>query len=195
MSSDNIMESETSRDRNSRWEEFISQIANGSEDAFSALYDESNWLVYSLALKVLNDQEDAEEVTLDVFKYVWDNASNYNSDRSNPSTWLVMLTRSRAIDKLRTRKAQTQSYDLLEYEMADPDSATDSDTLHSQNRKIILSALSELNEKQRQVVELAYFYQYSQSEIADMLDMPIGSVKSTVRLATEKLKKTLSVIK
>jgi RNA polymerase sigma-70 factor (ECF subfamily) len=195
MSSDNIRESETSRDRNSRWEEFISQAAKGSEDAFSALYDESNWLVYSLALKVLNDQEDAEEVTLDVFKYVWANASNYNSDRSNPSTWLVMLTRSRAIDKLRTRKAQSQSYDLLEYEMADPDSAADSDTLHSQNRKIILDALSELNEKQRKVVELAYFYQYSQSEIADMLEMPIGSVKSTVRLATEKLKKTLSIIK
>lgn len=195
MSSDNIRESETSRDRNSRWVEFISKAAKGSEDAFSALYDESNWLVYSLALKVLNDQEDAEEVTLDVFKYVWANASNYNSGRSNPSTWLVMLTRSRAIDKLRARKAQSQSYDLLEYEMADPDSAADSDTLDSQNRKIILDALSELNEKQRKVVELAYFYQYSQSEIADMLEMPIGSVKSTVRLATEKLKKTLSIIK
>jgi len=195
MSSENLKHSETSGDRNARWEEFISEIARGSEDAFSALYDESNWLVYSLALKILNDQSDAEEVTLDVFKYVWSNASSYDSKRSNPSTWLVMIARSRSIDKLRSRKIQDQSYDLLEYEMADPDNSTDSETLQSENRKIILDALSELNNKQRKVVELAYFYQYSQSEIADMTDMPIGSVKSTVRLATEKLKKTLTIIK
>lgn len=195
MSSDNIKDRESATDRNLRWQGYISEIGQDNETALAQFYDESKALVYSLALKTLNDQPDAEEVTLDVFKNVWINASKYESGRSNPTTWLIMMTRSRSIDKIRSRKSIQEVSDIIEKEIASTGSSTDSATLESEQRKIVLAALSELNSKQRQVVELAYFYQYTQTEIASKLDIPVGSVKSTIRLATEKLKKTLTIIK
>jgi len=189
---DNLKETETTKERNLRWQSYISEIARENEGALRELYDESNRLVYSLALRMLNDESEAEEVTLDVFKYVWSNSSGYDTGLSNPATWLVMLTRSRSIDRIRSRKNPSENFDIIENELADPDINPEHSALESQKRKIVLGALSELNPKQRTVVEMAYFYQYSQTEIANKMDIPVGSVKSTIRLAKEKLKKTLS---
>lgn len=195
MSPDYTSEPENPEDRNSRWKELISEIAAENESALSRLYDECNGLVYSLALKILNDKQDAEEVTLDVFKYLWENASKYRDDRSNPTTWIVMLTRSRSIDRIRSRKNKEVATDIFENEISTSDTETERPTVMSQERKIVTKALSELSRKQKNVVELAYFYQYTHSEIAEKLDMPLGSVKSAIRLATEKLKQNLTQLK
>ena len=185
----------SSVERNLRWQEYLLEIARGKESALSDLYDESKGLIYTFALKILDNQSDAEEITLDVYKYVWSNAANYNAELSNPSTWLIMLTRSRSIDKNRSRKNAQELSDIIEKEIYSSEKSTDKAALESEQRKIILEALSELDPNHRRVLELAYFYQYTQSEISEMMDIPLGSVKSIVRVATEKLKKTLEIIK
>lgn len=185
----------SSVERNLRWQGYLSEIAQGRESALSELYDESKGLVYTFALKILDNQSDAEEITLDVYKYVWNNAANYNAELSNPSTWLIMLTRSRSIDKNRARKDTQELSDIIEKEISSSEKSTEKAALESEQRKIILEALSELDPNHRRVLELAYFYQYTQSEISEMMGIPLGSVKSIVRLATDKLKKTLEIIK
>ena len=185
----------SSVERNLRWQEYLSEIAQGKESALSDLYDESKGLVYTFALKILDNQSDAEEITLDVYKYVWGNAANYNAELSNPSTWLIMLTRSRSIDKNRSRKNAQELSDIIEKEIYSSEKSTEKAALESEQRKIILEALSELDPNHRRVLELAYFYQYTQSEISKMMGIPLGSVKSIVRVATDKLKKTLEIIK
>jgi RNA polymerase sigma-70 factor (ECF subfamily) len=185
----------SSVERNLRWQKYLSEIAQGRESALSELYDESKGLVYTFALKILDNQSDAEEITLDVYQYVWSNAANYNAELSNPSTWLLMLTRSRSIDKNRSRKNAQELSDIIEKEISSPEKSTENAALESEQRKIILEALSELDPNHRRVLELAYFYQYTQSEISTMMDIPLGSVKSIVRVATDKLKKTLKIIK
>ena len=191
MSQDIDNKSESSTQRNLRWRILIALIAKEDEDSLGKLYDETNRLLYSLALQILSNTDDAEEVTLDVYKYVWKSASNYDPEQSNPSTWLVMLTRSRAIDKLRSRKTPTVIPDTFEGELTSTDGGPENSVMGLEKRQIVLDALSVLSPKQRKVIELAYFSQFNQSEIAEMLDMPVGSVKSTIRLAKDKLKKTL----
>jgi RNA polymerase sigma-70 factor (ECF subfamily) len=185
----------SSEERNLRWQKYLSEIAQGRESALSELYDESKGLVYTFALKILDNRSDAEEITLDVYKYVWSNAANYNAELSNPSTWLIMLTRSRSIDKNRSRKNAQELSDIIEKEISSSGKSTEKAALESEQRKIILEALSELDPNHRRVLELAYFYQYTQSEISEKMGIPLGSVKSIVRVATDKLKKTLEIIK
>ena len=171
-------QSSSNAERDTRWKKLITEVAAGNEKALSKLYDESIKLTYSLAMQILSNASEAEEVALDVYKYVWKNASNYDPGRSNPATWLVMLTRSRAIDKL--SKEETNPEDTV---------------MGLEQRKFVQEALSALNPKQRRVIELVYFYQFKQSEVANMLDIPIGSVKSTIRLAKEKLSGSLKLLK
>jgi RNA polymerase sigma-70 factor, ECF subfamily len=191
MSQDIYKKSEPAFERNLRWQSLIAHIANEHEESLGKLYNETNRLLYSLALQILSNDDDAEEVMLDVYKYVWKSASNYDPEQSNPATWLVMLTRSRAIDKLRSRKNPLELSDTLERELSNTDANPEDSVMGLEKRQIVLDALSELSPKQRKVIELSYFYQFNQSEISQMLEMPVGSVKSTIRLAKEKLKNTL----
>ena len=195
MSQDMDNKSESSTQRNLRWQSLIARIAEEDEDSLGKLYDETNRLLYSLALQILSSGSDAEEVILDVYKYVWKNASGYDPRQSNPATWLVMLTRSRAIDKLRSRKNPLELSDAFEIEFAKSDTSPEDSVMGIEKRKIVVDALRDLSPKQRKVIELCYFYQYRQSEVAEMLEMPVGSVKSTIRLAKEKLKNTLVLFK
>lgn len=191
MSQDIDNKSESSTLRNLRWQSLIALIAKEDEDSLGKLYDETNRLLYSLALQILSNSADAEEVMQDVYKYVWKSASNYDPEQSNPATWLVMLTRSRAIDRLRSRKSPLELSDTLEREFAKTDINPEDSVMGLEKRKIVQDAMLELSPKQRKVIELVYFYQFRQSEISEMLDMPVGSVKSTIRLAKGKLKNTL----
>lgn len=194
MSSDVNIKSESSLERNQRWKHLLTQIAKEDDNALGELYDQSNRLIYSLVLKILGDISESEEVTLDVYKYVWKNASNFDPLQSNPTTWLVMIARSRSIDKLRSRKSTVEISDSLERELTNTDIGPEDTVLGQETRKIVQDALLELSPKQRKVIELVYFYQFNQSEIAEMLDMPVGSVKSTIRLAKNKLKYTLNLL-
>ena len=106
-----------------------------------------------------------------------------------------MLTRSRAIDKLRSSNIPIKLSSTFEEELSKTETSPEDTVMGLEQRKFVQDALSSLNPKQRRVIELVYFYQFRQSEVANMLDIPIGSVKSTIRLAKEKLSGSLSLLK
>jgi len=175
------------------WAMLISQVAEGNESAFSALYDGTSQLVYGLALRILADRAEAEEVITEVYIQVWHKAADYKPDTSTASAWLLMLTRSRAIDRFRSNAKRKKVEESLEWyiptTLADPERAA----LAVEQRQFIQNALSKLTPEQRRVIELAYFFGLSQSEIAAQLDQPLGTVKSWVRVGMIKLHELLTL--
>lgn len=170
------------------------RLVSGDQSALSELYDKTSRFVYGLALRVLQDPADAEEVTLDVFTQAWRQASRYDSSRGEPLTWLLTLAHSRAIDRLRSRGSTTrreqgldETFDLKS-ESPDPESLSAS----AQRARLVKRALSELSIEQREVIELAYFEGLSHAEIAERTGQPLGTAKSRIRLAMGKLREALA---
>lgn len=177
----------------------IKHIANGQETAIEALYDRYNRLVFSVALAVVGDRAIAEEVTLDVFVHVWRGAKTYDPSRAKVSTWLVAITRHHAIDVLRWHGSRVDSKsvlldDLLLQDESDPSDPEEQAGL-SMERKHVRGALAGLPPDQRQALFLAFFKGYSHQEIANALQQPLGTVKTRIRLAMQKLRQMLIDLK
>ncbi|MCU0522461.1 MAG: sigma-70 family RNA polymerase sigma factor [Anaerolineae bacterium] len=173
----------------------IRLIALAREDALSELYDRYVRLVFSLALNVVGDASTAEEITQDVFVRVWEHATQYRADLAGVSTWLTSITRHRAIDALRRTGARPDRNAVTWAEVAPaeepavggPEVAT---TLALESARV-RAAVSELSPEQKQVLVLAYFQGLTQSQIAEALGMPLGTVKTRVRLAMQHLRAAL----
>lgn len=176
------------------WLKIIPRIADGDGGALREFYDGTSGLVYSLALRILSDKTEAEDITIEVYTQVWDKASDYDPDKSSPSAWLMMLTRSRAIDRLRNRSKMNLVQEYEEGDYSNPNSGPEEITMAGQQRKIVQSALTKLAPQQRRAIELAYFYGLSQSEIAREMDQPLGTIKSWIRFGMIKLRDSLSII-
>lgn len=178
--------------RNQQLAALIKSVADGDEISLASLYDATRRLLYGLALKILGDAESAEEVLLDVYKQVWHKAASYSQERGNPLSWLMTITRSRAIDRLRSDYQERRRSDALDAvrELAGS-SNIEEDAAHSQMRRVILAALESLPPEQREVIDLAYYGGLSQSEIAARLGQPLGTVKTRARLAMIKLREKL----
>jgi RNA polymerase sigma-70 factor (ECF subfamily) len=173
----------------------LRQIANGQNAGIEALYDRYNRLVFSVALAMVGERTVAEEVTLDVFVQVWRAAATYDADRGNVRTWLIAITRHHAIDVLRWQRARLDSKsvyldDLPLLDDADVP-AVEEDAELAQQRDRVHEALGQLPPDQRAVLQLAYYKGYSQQQISDLLKQPLGTVKTRVRLAMQKLRKLL----
>jgi RNA polymerase sigma-70 factor (ECF subfamily) len=175
------------------WTLQIRQIATGDQDALGELYDGTNHLVYGLALRILGDPGEAEEVSLDVYEQVWRQARDFSLQRGTPLVWLTMLTRSRAIDRLRVAKRQRHREESLdEVDAFISTTATpEEDAMTSERRQLVQMALGDLKPEQREAIELAYFQGLSQSEIAEHLGQPLGTVKTRIRLGMMKLREWL----
>ena len=167
-------------------------IALSQEQALAQLYDRYNRLVFSLALAIVQDRATAEEITLDVFMRIWQKAALYNPEQARVSTWLTHITRNHAIDVLRRRAVRPEHHSVEldeEAPRSEPPGPTPADTAEeSLQRERIRLALSLLPADQRQVLFLAYFEGYTQSQIADTLRQPLGTVKTRMRLALQKLR-------
>ncbi len=168
-------------------------------EAIGALYDRYGRLVYTVAVHVVGDQETAEEITQDVFVRAWESARTYQPEVAKVSSWLVSITRHRAIDELRRRGVRPEKDRIdwpedigLEHMDGMPvlDGPEESVETNLQNRSL-RRLVAELPPEQRQVLGLAFFKGLSQSQIADLLGEPLGTVKSRVRLAMQKLRDTL----
>lgn len=173
-------------------EQLIHLITKAQEGALSQLYDRYNRLVFSLALAVVDDRATAEEITLDVFMRVWQKADSYRAEQAKVSTWLTHIARHHAIDVLRRRSVRADQY-AVNLEDALPISDSAGPTPHesvelSQQREHVQAALAQLPEDQKQALILAYFNGYSQSEIAQALHQPLGTIKTRLRLAMQKLR-------
>ena len=174
--------------------DLISRISKGDEDAMKAFYKQTVNLVYGMALRVIANTHEAEEVALEVFMQVWRNAASYNSDLSEPLTWVLMITKRRAIDRKRIMTKKLITEEQFDENLATAESSAEVSYIAGQKREIVRNTLDQLTQKQRRVIELSYYYQMSHSEIAEQLDMPIGSVKSTIRVAMVKLRNIIKKI-
>lgn len=183
--------------------DLLTRMAMGEETALGALYDRWSPLISSLAMHLLRDVSEVEEVVEETFWQAWRQAARYEAARGAVSTWLTTIARSRALDRLRARRRRQEEpwSGLSEHDRdaqvdsapatGDPAAMAES----SERRRLVLAALEALPPEQREVIELAYFGGLSQSEIADKTGQPLGTVKTRVRLAMEKLREPLAVLR
>ena len=173
----------------------IKSIARAQAEALSELYDRYNRLVFSVAFAILGDHATADEVTLDVFVRVWRNAGSYRPELGKVSTWLVAITRHHAVDVLRWHNSRPDSnsqhwediFVVGNHATREPEEKTEQ-TLQREN---IRKAVAQLPEDQRQALVLAYFRGYTHEQIAENLKQPLGTIKTRIRLAMQKLRQFL----
>lgn len=161
---------------------YLRRVARGDEAALAVIYAQFGGPVYSLALRVLGDSALAQEVTQDVFLKVWTNPSAWDANKGQFSSWLLTLTRYTAIDRIRREIRRTgKDVELDENVETQVDDQSDTpDRLHS--------LMLHLPKEQREVVELAYFRGLKHTELAERLGLPLGTVKTRLRLGLHKLK-------
>jgi len=173
----------------------VKLIADAHTDAIQELYDRYNRLVFSVALTVLGDRAVAEEATLDVFVRVWQGAKTYRPDRAKVNTWLIAITRHHAIDILRWQNSRpdVKSLSLNDVSLSNGTAVPDTEARVeiSLQRARIRSAVAQLPAEQRQALVLAYFKGYTHQQIAEVLKQPLGTIKTRIRLAMQKLRETL----
>jgi len=171
--------------------ELIQALKTGQTSALSKLYDRYGAVVYGLALKILKDAQEAEDLTQEIFVSLWHN-NTYNPARGSLSSYLVVMTRSRSLDKLRSRTSRSKFLERWQ-------NTTTQTFSHSAFEQVdiwdtsqhVQEALAELPEQQRKILEMAYYQDLSQSEIANSLNIPLGTVKTSARQALKKLRKIL----
>jgi RNA polymerase sigma-70 factor (ECF subfamily) len=186
----------SARQRDLEWYAYIQAVALGNTDALSSLYDESSHLVYGIALRVLGNQADAEEVTTDVYSQVWRSAANFQEGRGSASGWLVMLARSRAIDRIRSQKRRKKEDPISSaINVESRDESPEQTSSRAQERERIAAAMQSLSPEQRELIVLAFYSGFTQSELAEKLRQPLGTVKTRIRLAMMKLRDLLKEVR
>jgi RNA polymerase sigma-70 factor (ECF subfamily) len=170
----------------------LARLASGDMTALSELYDQYSRLLYSLALRVLGDEGDAEDLVQDVFTRAWTHAGTFDVSRGSVTSWLVTMTRTKAIDRLRARRARPEGaavHDTAVLEDLPTTAGPVEDRLISEQEAArVRDALATLPLLERMALELAYYEGLSQSEIAERLEQPLGTVKTRMRRALLKLR-------
>ena len=176
-------------------ETLLRLIASAQENALGELYDRYGRLVYSMALNTVGEPTLAEEITQDVYLRVWEKAGTYRSDQGKVITWLASIARYRAIDVLRRQSVRPEGNRAIlseedAFELPDPINTEDQVEI-SQRKQHIRNAIAQLPEEQRRALAMAFFQGYSHTEIAEILNEPLGTVKTRIRLAMQKLRTIL----
>lgn len=178
--------------------DLIAAAAGGDERAVGSLYDRYGGVLFAVAYRIVGQRADAEEVVIEVFAQAWRDAHRFEPNRGSVAGWLTMIARSRALDMVRARTRRDRITASAAADrpgespgMSDwrPDALTALDD--SERRTRVREALDTLSPPQRQAIELAYFEGLSQSEIAERLKEPLGTVKTRVRLGMQKLREYL----
>ena len=168
--------------------ELLAKIAKGDENAFITLYDRHASHVYALALRILSDPMLAEEATQDAFLKLWSRARQFVAERGSLLVWLLTITRRTALDRLRLegrRPSLSDGTDPEELLSSIPEAGTFSDESRWRSMSMVIQGLPH---EQQQVIELAYYQGLSQTEIAETLGWPLGTVKTRLRAALEHLR-------
>jgi RNA polymerase sigma-70 factor (ECF subfamily) len=168
----------------------MARIRRRDHSALAELYDKYGGRVYSLAVTIVGEDTAAQEVTQDTFIKVWEHPETYRYDDSRFLAWLLMITRHRAIDHLRREKLRSgQSFSMDDEDAPElPDASLDGEEKWREMRHV----LDALPAEQREVIVMAYYHGLSQSEIAEMLGWPLGTVKTRLRLGMQKLRDALT---
>jgi RNA polymerase sigma factor (sigma-70 family) len=162
-------------------------IASAQEGSFLELYQRYNRSVYSLAKRILRTNSDAEEVTQDVFVKIWDKALEYAPHKGKVSTWILTIAHHSAIDALRKRNSRA-SLPMFDEELEQIPQATQTDLLE---QSMIQNALAKLEPQEQMCIELAYFEGLSHAQLAKHTELPLGTIKTRIRLALVKLRNAI----
>jgi RNA polymerase sigma-70 factor (ECF subfamily) len=170
--------------------ELLRRVSAGDEEALVALHGRYVNLVYSVAYRVLNDTMAAEEITQDTFMRLWNKSYTYDPDKGRFMTWLLTVTRRLAIDLLRRRQRRTPQAGMVFMDEAPQfwEEVLTTDTSSSELRRTLKSVLEQLPIEQKELIELTYFYGMTHSDIAEITGLPLGTVKTRIRLGMQKLR-------
>ena len=170
----------------------VQRMAAGDGDALRELYDIHSRAVYSLALRILRVQSDAEDVVQEVFVQAWRQAARSDATRGTVAGWLLMQARSRSIDRLRARQARPErSEDERAADPADSSARPDIQVVRGEQARRVRQALEDLPRLQRTALELAYYEGLTHVEIAEQLEQPLGTIKTRIRQGLLKLRQAL----
>jgi RNA polymerase sigma-70 factor (ECF subfamily) len=175
------------------WVQLVQAVAVGDQRALHALYERTHRFVFTLSVRITNNRETAEEVTLDVFHDVWRRASSYDPAGGSVVGWIMNQARSRAIDRLRFEQRKKRVGDgadrpLTAAEALDPHELVD----QAQQARRLREALTVLTPNERQVIETAFFSELTYDEVATRLNQPLGTVKTRIRSGLGKLRQALA---
>lgn len=179
--------------------DLVARMRAGDTKALARFYERWSRPVYALVLQVVRDPDDADDVVEDTFYQAWRQASRYEPARGAVSTWIVTIARSRALDRLRSRRRLREEPltpvvsldELTDSAVRDPAAGAE----ESEVRERVAQALKALPPEQREVLELAYYGGLSQTEIAERTGQPLGTVKTRTRLAGQKLRERLAALR
>ena len=173
--------------------DLVRAVAAGDPEAMSELYDRYSTMLLGLSRRVLGSTEDAEEVLQEALIHAWNQAGRYDPSRSSVSTWLVMITRSRAIDRLRSRGVADRTVTAASKERSKEHASARgaARVLHRERRERLRAELGRIPDEQREILELAFFRGMTQREIAESTGIPLGTVKTRSLLAMKKLREAL----
>jgi len=170
----------------------LALVARGDRDAFARLYDLYAGPAYSLALRVVRDRDLAADVVQEAFLAIWNQASKFDSSRGQPSTWILTVTHHKAVDTV--RREERRRADAIDEARDIPDASlpVEDQAWQGVAREQVRAAMSKLPDPHREVLELAYFAGYTQSQLAERLAVPIGTVKSRTFAAMNALRELLA---
>jgi RNA polymerase sigma-70 factor (ECF subfamily) len=176
--------------------DLLRRIGQGDRESFAIYYDRIAGTLFSIAYRLLHSREAAEDVLQEVFVQIWEKAPLYDPARGKPTTWAVTLTRNKAIDRLRSIQRWSRLQEDLQHEATtaeptDEQSSFDAVAL-GESGKLVRDAMRDLANDQREALELAFFQSLSQSEIAERLGQPLGTVKARIRRGLLKLRELIA---
>jgi len=173
--------------------QLVSAIVDRDADAIAELFERYAGMLTALSRRILNDPADTEEILQETFLQVWNQAARYDPKRSSVSTWLVLIARSRSIDRLRSRQVKQRTATAAQQENSAIHTSPKGvgNVLMKERRRRLQDEMAKLPEEQRQVLELAFYGGMTQSEIAEQTSIPLGTVKTRTLLAMKKLRLAL----
>jgi RNA polymerase sigma-70 factor, ECF subfamily len=174
--------------------ELLKRCGRGDQGAFAQLYDATASRVFGLTVRVVRDPAQAEEVTQEAFLEIWRTAARFDPDRGSPLSWLLTIGHRKAVDRVRSAEASTRR-DTTYHQQTQPvaHDATAEAAHASLEAHRVRSALGSLTPVQREALELAYFGGYTHTEVASMLDLPVGTAKTRIRDGLIRLRDTMGV--
>lgn len=178
-------------------EALLTAVARGEHEALAALYDCYAGAVFAMALRIVADRELAQEVTQEIFLRVWRYAASYDPARGRVTTWMLGLTHHLAIDQVRRRRTRVRSLtegdsvEAAQAEVADPAADVEVQVWSAERQRVLAAALRDLPAPQREVIEHAYYRGLTQVEIAARIGIPLGTVKTRLRLGVRRLRAIL----
>jgi RNA polymerase sigma-70 factor, ECF subfamily len=170
-------------------EDLMPLVEVGDAEALATLYDRHGRAAYSLAYRLMGEKQEAEDVVQEAFVKVWRSAGGYRVGRGSVRTWILSIVHNRGIDQIRSHASRRRTQDKVEASAptSEPSEAF-SETWKNSQREQVREALNTLPHEQLKILELAYFSGYTHVEIAERLDLPLGTVKGRMRLGLRKIR-------